>query len=351
MIAKAPNYLNGDGWGCWRLSIRKNPHPLRRNPYEIIMSTDKPLLLAANPRASCQAVRKPNFFILGGPKCATTSLSIWLREHPNIFVPSNKEPDFFNTDDESLKHGGIATFEEYGSLFRDARPEHQAIGEASVFYLSSSIAVHNILRYQPEARFIVMVRNPVEAAPALHAEVVMYGRESVRDFRKAWLLQEQRRNGRKMPSFSWATRRLLYGDVCSFGAQLGRLLAIVPAERVLVICVDDILADARREYLRVLKFLGVPDDNRQEFPAHNTARHAERPRFARLWFILREIKCRLGITWKAGISDVIKSKIEVVKGREPISRELTEILRVYFEDDVEKLGRLLDRDLSRWLSD
>ena len=112
-----------------------------------------------------KVLRKPNFFILGAPKCGTTSLAAWLGEHPNIFVSSEKEPNFFNTED---KRGITNTLEQYEDLFREAGTEHVAVGEATVWYLSSPEAIDRILKYNSDARFIVMVRNPLEMAPALH---------------------------------------------------------------------------------------------------------------------------------------------------------------------------------------
>lgn len=182
-------------------------------------------------------VRKPNFFILGAPKCGTTSLAAWLAKHPSVFLSPIEEPHFFNTDDRQ----GLTTLAAYEELFRDARDYHSAVGEASVWYLSSSEAVRNILQYQPDARFIVMLRNPVEMVPALHTEMLLSGHKSVRDFRAAWDLQEERRQGRKLPIFGWARRRLLYGEICALGAQLERLLSVAPAGRVLpVVLVDKI---------------------------------------------------------------------------------------------------------------
>ncbi len=94
-------------------------------------------------------------------------------------MPEVKEPHFFNTDERQ----GVESLPAYESLFDKAGPRHVAVGEASVWYLYSSVAVASILRYRPDARFIVMLRNPVEMAPALHAEMLLGGHESVRDFR------------------------------------------------------------------------------------------------------------------------------------------------------------------------
>ena len=84
-------------------------------------------------------LRKPNLFILGAPKCGTTSLWAWLSTHPNIFSPTEKELHFFNTDDDRR---GVTTLEEYEALFRDVRKEHIAIGEGSWYGTS-----HPVLPY------------------------------------------------------------------------------------------------------------------------------------------------------------------------------------------------------------
>src|SRR5579871_6019552 len=59
---------------------------------------------------------KPNFFIIGAPKCATTSMAAWLAAHPYIFMSPKKEPHFFNTDERQE----VSDLEEYMRLFQDA---------------------------------------------------------------------------------------------------------------------------------------------------------------------------------------------------------------------------------------
>jgi hypothetical protein len=177
----------------------------------------------------------------------------WLRTHPNIFM-CEKEPCYFNTDDGPSSY----TLDTYEGLFRGAREQHIAIGEASALYLYSSTAVTNIIRYQPDARFIVMVRNPVEMAQSYHVEMLLRGAESVQDFLAAWSLQEDRRSGRHLPAFAVTSRHFLCGEVCSLGAQLERLLSIVRRDRVLVIVLDDVASNPRNEYLRVLEFWASP---------------------------------------------------------------------------------------------
>jgi Sulfotransferase family len=68
---------------------------------------------------------KPNFFILGAPKCGTTSLAVWLSEHPHIYMPQ-KEPHFFNTDHRRFLNSRVG----YERLFAGANERHRVVGEA-----------------------------------------------------------------------------------------------------------------------------------------------------------------------------------------------------------------------------
>jgi hypothetical protein len=291
-------------------------------------------------------VRRPNFFILGAPKCGTTSLARWVGEHPSVFICPEKEPHFFNTDD---RHRGVEAIEDYEALFSGAQEQHVAIGEASVWYLSSLEAVPNILRYEPAAKFIVLVRNPIEMAPALHVETVISGHESVRDFAKAWRLQGERRVGRHLPALTWGERRLLYGEVCCLGGQLKRLLSLVPAHRVLVIVLDDICANARREYLRVLDFLGVLDDGRSYFPAFNTARRLRWPRLTRAVFLLAQLRRRLGIRRGLHLWKRVQGVNILEDVRPALCPEIVAEMTQYFRADVQLLSELLQRDFQSWL--
>ncbi len=104
-------------------------------------------------------MRKPDFFIIGAPKCGTTALATYLAEHPNIQLSDPKEPHYFCKD---LKAGGppVASDKDYVRRFFPGLEESgaSAAGEASVWYLYSDVAVRNILRFQPDAKFIVMLR-------------------------------------------------------------------------------------------------------------------------------------------------------------------------------------------------
>ena len=124
--------------------------------------------MAATLRSDRPAAR-PDFFIVGAPKCGTTALYEYLRQHPAVFMPFHKEPLFFG-DDLTRRYGRL-TLHDYMRLFKDAKPG-QRVGEASAWYLYSRSAAAEIKAYAPDAQIIVMVRNPVDMMYAEHSQVL-----------------------------------------------------------------------------------------------------------------------------------------------------------------------------------
>jgi len=291
-------------------------------------------------------MKKPNFFIVGAPKCGTTSVAAWLAEHPQVFFCPIKEPHFFNFDYaerrfRSLKH--------YEALFSAATERHVAVGEASVRYLYSRTAVPAILRYSTDSRFIVMIRDPVDMACSLHGQAVFNGDEMEADFSRAWDLQSVRVYGGAVPSGCKDPQLLLYGSLCQVGRQIRRLLDIVSTERVLVVNLEFLKRDPRHEYLRILRFLDLEDDDRQAFPARNTAKQL---RFPRVWRSIRSTNRALraaGVPHvRTGLTEFLHRHNRIERARAPMSEALRNRLREYFAADVALLEELTNLDLADW---
>ena len=142
-----------------------------------------------SPTSSATSGVVPNFFIIGAPKSGTTALSQYLKEHPNIFFSRVKEPHFFDLDTSKRLKADLPT---YLSLFSEAEPDrHKAVGEGSTGYLFSKVAVSEILKFNPNSKFIVMLRNPVELVQAWHSEMYYEGVENISDFEGAWRLERK----------------------------------------------------------------------------------------------------------------------------------------------------------------
>lgn len=296
-------------------------------------------------------MRQPNFFIIGAPKCGTTSLDTWLSEHPAIFM-AEKEPHFFNTDHQNRK---IANLADYQQLFDSADDRYLAVGEASVRYLFSDDAVANILKYQPDARFIVMLRDPVELSVSWHNQLYLSGMENEIDFTTAWNLQAKRQAGQEIPKFCSESKMLQYGKVAALGWQLQRLYNQVDNERVHLIFFDDLKANPHQVYLDVLQFLEVQDDGRTDFMARNMATNYRIHFLRYIVFWLRKIKwfkalkSRLGINYKLGFLDYFQRKNTHTKKRDALNSEMRQILKEYFQDDLKLLEKTTKRNLGHWL--
>jgi hypothetical protein len=213
------------------------------------------------PAAEGSKLRLPDFFIAGHPKCGTTALFQMLRLHPQIHMPV-KEPRFFAPELRSRFRGlgpGTAplTLEDYRRLFA-AAPE-QRIGEATAHYLRSEQAARRIAEVQPDARIIIVLREPASFLRSFHLQAVHNHVETVRDFEKAISLEGARREGRRIPRFSQSPSALLYSDHVRYVDQLRRFYDAFPSEQILVLIYDDFRRDNEATARRVMRFLGVDD--------------------------------------------------------------------------------------------
>jgi hypothetical protein len=302
------------------------------------------------------AVRIPNFFIVGAPKCGTSSLSEHLRNHPNVFFSPRKELNFLNDDLPQEDVSGlyrISTLRDYLKYFVEANENHLAVGEGTPHYLRSRTAIPNILDLNPEARLIAMVRNPIDLVHSFHATRVYEGLEDVVDFEEAWRKQDERRRGRSIPKFCLDESMLLYSEIGLLGKQLQRMFSFAPAEQVKVVVFDDFVRSPKEAYEGVLSFLELPNDGRTEFPKLNPNMH-RRSRFLQrgVGYAIRNTmrtKRVLGIRRGLGVLNRISKSNTKVQPRPPLSASFEAELRDFYKEDVELLSQLLDRDLAPWL--
>ncbi|MBT7296466.1 sulfotransferase, partial [Candidatus Woesearchaeota archaeon] len=171
---------------------------------------------------------KPNFFIVGAPKCGTTSLYNYLAEHNDIFLPSMKEPHYFTIDRPSKRR--MTTLDEYLSLYNDVEPHHTAVGDASVSYLNSKIALESIKKFDNNAKIIVMLRNPVDLIYSQHSQLLFSVDENVKNFMVAYLLQDKRKAGKRIPKTCRDSSFLQYTERAQLGKQIQRLYNIFPKQ-------------------------------------------------------------------------------------------------------------------------
>lgn len=286
--------------------------------------------------------RQPNVFLAGAPKCGTTSLANWLAAHPQCYVSSPKEPHFFG--DFLRKH---MTQGQYEKLFAEARPVHKARIDASTSYFTMPHAIAEILDYRPDARFVVMLRNPVDLVYSLYSEVFYGGAETASSFEDAWRMQKDRKQGNRIPLSCNNPAMLFYRDQALLGQALSNLIEQVGRERVHWIFMEDLKNDPKQCYRGVLGFLGLDDDGRDDFPAMNRAKRHKYPALNRVLRTLGLWRSRLGLPG-LGLRAALNRNAKVEARREPLSEEFRRELYSSFAEDIQLLEQLTGRDLSGW---
>lgn len=261
-------------------------------------------------------------------------------------MPKVKEPNYFNFD---INTGYINSLEEYEALYKHVNSDHIAIGEASTGYIYSEEAVKNILEYNPKAKFIVMLRNPVTMAPSLHEQQFFEGNEYEKDFVTAWNLQGERQQGHSLGKFYKEQKLLQYGNICKLGKQVSALFDQVPKERVMILLLDDVKKDPKKEYLRTLSFLDVPDDGYDEFRVLNTAKTSKSSLVRNMIFTTSWLRKKIGFPGGIGILKRLNEINTIEQKRTPIDMNTKNELIEYFRDDILLLESLIDQDLSMWL--
>jgi len=276
------------------------------------------------------------FFIVGAPKCGTTSLARWLEQHPQVFMSPIKEPHFYSTD---LANRSVQSSERYTRLFDGVTEAHRAIGEASTWYLFSHEAVANIEQEHPGARYIVMTRDPVAMAHSLYHHNRRVLHEDQPTFEAAWQLQEERAAGRLIPRSCTEPAFLQYKAACSLGSLLERLYTQISDNRVLHIPLEWVRNNPGSQYRRTLAFLGLDDDGREAFPVANEARGHRSPLAQRLLRLGGRIRTGLGFNRGFGLARLN----EQARPKAILTREFQLELEYVFKEEQSRLAGFIER--------
>ncbi|MFN3729747.1 MAG: sulfotransferase family protein [Fimbriimonadaceae bacterium] len=293
---------------------------------------------------------RPNFFIIGAPKCGTTSLNAYLETHPNIYMSPEKEPHFF-AEHREMRHA--QTEEAYLRLFAGAGPQHAVVGEGSTTTLHSPGALERLRAFAPDARIVVMLRDPVDLVYSMYRHHVYRVQEDQPTFADAWRVSVGRAEGRNWPKTARKADpvQLEYRSFGMLGRHIERLLHLFDRDQVHVILFDDFRKDPGAEYRKVLSFLGVPDDGRTDFEIKNAAKeHGNNPVGKMVLGLpnpVRKVFRALGLKHRVKIMDKVMSTAKPAD-RTPLPPDIEAEVRAYFRDDVILLEQLIDRDLSHW---
>ncbi|MFW5888118.1 MAG: sulfotransferase [Patescibacteria group bacterium] len=313
----------------------------------------------------------PNLFIVGAPKCGTTSLHYWLSQHPEIFMikytpPKTKvgkqgklEPQFFNKDhhrEADNWHGTKINYFKYRDkktylkLFKEVKKE-KIRGESTVHYLYSSEAPKKIREMTPNAKIIISLRNPVDFMESYHSQMLK-GHEDIKNFKKAIYLEEGRKEGNNLPREVKCPSYLYYKERACFSYFIKNYYNYFENSKIKIIALDDIKKAPLTTYREILKFLNVENINfipKLEPQNYNTQ--------VTSIFLMHFLKSSNYKQIKKPIQKIIpkpiRKKIYIkaknnnikVKPRKSIDLSLKKKLMKEFKPEVEELSKITNRDL------
>lgn len=311
-------------------------------------------------------------FIVGAPRCGTTSLAGWLKTHPRICFPFVKEPHFFLQHDLAKMEQADArrlTEREYLDRFFAHCAGDERIGlDGSVSYLYEPEALLPALAMWPDSKFVIAVRDPMDMLPSLHARLRVTGDETIPTFERAWAASGDRAAGRRIPRSALDARWLRYDEGGRLGHYVERFFEVIGRERTLVLVFDDLIADPAGQYRILCDFAGIAPDPSVEFKRR---RRGKGIRFGWLQRLLKRPPkaTRAYLAGKAfrqraksldDDGDQVAERIFAVRKRllrwnqtpyvkAEIPIALQRDIRDRLNDDIACLGKLIDRDLSHWL--
>lgn len=301
----------------------------------------------------------PNFFVVGAPKCGTTSMDNYLNQHPDIFMSQEKELHYFGSDIKRYPEFYCST-EKYEVAFSNWDKEKR-VGETSVLYLYSRLAAREIKAFNPDSRIIIMLRNPVDMLVSYHVHLYYSSIQDIADFRKALEEGEKRRfpvpvdeDQITLESIANMLDLRVYRDVVKYSEQVKRYFNVFGRENVHIIIFDDFKKDIAAVYRDTMKFLGVDEGFQPDFRVLNASRAIgplgavwRPPRTLRT--IARKLLTPKQREWLVElVFHKLANKIKQGQPVEILDADQKRSLRVELAPEVDKLSNLLGRDLSSW---
>lgn len=307
-----------------------------------------------------QSLRFPDFFVVGAPRCGTTAMCRYLSRNPQICFSRPKEPHYFSRIDnvpspDELRQDYLERF------FGHQQPSHRATGEGSVSYLYLPGVIERINLFNPESKFIVLVRNPLTMLPSYHLKMRFLLQEDQADFATAWKLEDSRLNGENLPETCLDPRLLMYSEAARFGVQIERLFNVAGRDRAHVIVFDDFKKDPLALYQRTLQFLGVDYDGQTDFEKRYESQMYRYHWLQRLLFkpVVSNVKIIDTLqrksrkynedgTKRPSLIKKLTNLNKIAMKPVPMTPEMAKIVRDSLQHDVAHLSELINRDLGSW---
>jgi hypothetical protein len=279
---------------------------------------------------------RPNFFVVGAPRAGTTTLYNYLRQHPDIYVPKQKELHYFTRDHAAssyYKPPVIRTERDYLRHY-SARKGQALAGDFSPSYLYFEAAAEEIRRFRQDARIIAVLRNPTERTISHYLMDVSKGLQT-----------------RPLSAFYENTAENSLFHFEYLGASLyaegvARYRRLFGPDRVHVVIAEELWANAESELAELLRFLGADpklpirlEDAANSYfePRAEVTRSLGRNPLARTTFRLLP----------ESLQSALKTALQRRGGRKPAFVAERRYLNRCFADEIRHLSTVLGRDMAQ----
>ncbi len=296
----------------------------------------------------------PDFFIVGAARSGTTSLDQYLGQHPEIFITPRKESHFFASEefptcsgpgDAGMRKLLIRDADSYAELFAGASGA-KAVGESSAFYLHLPGTAERIAQAVPDAKIIMILREPVDRTFSAYMFLVRDGRETS-GLEAGLSLEEERKQNGFEPMWR-------YKELSSYYQQVRHFLEVLGKQQLKVLLYEEFYADPGQALRDIFTFLGVKEDVVIDTSVRFNP--SGMPKSRKLYTPLNKFIFNpnaLEKRIKSLVPQHLRKKwasklIGMSVERVSIDPQIQEELRAYFAEDVKNLEDLLQRDLYCW---
>ena len=296
-------------------------------------------------------MKKPNFIIAGFPKCGTTSLHHYLDEHPEIYMPTQKELHFFTCNilsklnkgpkDAIVKKTQINSSEKYLNFYKSVRNEI-AIGDASPSYINYPGQFKKIKEFLNDPKVIIILRDPIDRAYSNYLHLKREQRENL-TFEEAISAEDERKTNKYSDFWYYKFNSTYYDKI---------IKAKETFSSVLILTSEELINNGEATLKNVYKFLEVDDTfkSKRKYTNFNKGGQFQQNIFTKIIFQPSWLKNTIKKVIKpTPFLKIIISKIANTfsKKTKKIDDESLKYLKKYFKKEVEKL-KTLNIDTSKW---
>jgi hypothetical protein len=293
-------------------------------------------------------IKLPDFLIAGAAKSGTTSLYHYLKQHPRIFMPDNKEPWFFSfaetyknhTNAFNKKQNIVTEFDDYLHLFKNAK-DSQISGEASTCYLYLyEETIKNIKKYHPnyaKLKIVILLRNPIERTYSHYSNNLADGTFTM-SFEEV--------------IHKWKTKQLPeFFNIIDYGFYYNQIKKYkITFEQLRVYLFDDLKSNSTQIIEDLYDFLGIEKSFIPNTDLKYNTSITKNKLLNSLIYKPNLTKQTIKMFFPLQVRIWIKNNIlENVLPKPRLNDAQRQILREIYKEDILKLQDLIQKDLSHWI--